>query len=153
MKYLTDARQFWLLTRFIKQKIISIDLGSKKSGLAISDNDQLHALPLVTIDNSLLEEKLYKYGIENICGVIIGHPLDLENRPSLKLGHSLHRVIDIIRYKRSIPILLWDERFSSQLAMQQYETRSNNNIDHLVAAGFLESYIYYKDKLKANVKT
>ena len=99
-----------------KCRLIGLDLGSKRIGVAICDEKQLIATPFKTINRSTTKELINELKIiieENgIKGVIIGNPLNMDG----SLGSSAQSVKDTsnnIKKSINLPICLWDERLST----------------------------------------
>ena len=97
-------------------RLLGIDLGTKRIGIAISDYNQKVATPLQTLDKSkqgklidALESIVAEYDIR---GIIIGNPINMDGT----YGKSSQSVKDIainISNKIDIPVSLWDERLST----------------------------------------
>ena len=99
-----------------KCRLIGLDLGSKRIGVSICDEKQLIATPLKTINknslNELINELKKIINENNIKGIIIGNPLNMDG----SLGPSAQSVKDTsqnIEKNLNIPICLWDERLST----------------------------------------
>ena len=99
-----------------KCRLIGLDLGSKRIGVAICDEKQLIATPFKTINRSTIKELIDELKIiikeNNIKGVIIGNPLNMDG----SLGSSAQSVKDTsnnIKKSIDLPICLWDERLST----------------------------------------
>ena len=104
-----------------KSRLLGIDPGKKRIGLAISDEDKLVSTPLKTI----LKKKFFdlikeiKEIIEenNIKGIIVGNPLNMDGSK----GSSSQSSNDFARNLSnniSIPVTMWDERLSSEGAFK-----------------------------------
>jgi putative Holliday junction resolvase len=104
-----------------KSRLLGIDPGKKRIGLAISDEDKLVSTPLKTI----LKKKFFdlikeiKEIIEenNIKGIVVGNPLNMDGSK----GSSSQSSNDFARNLSnniSIPITMWDERLSSEGAFK-----------------------------------
>ena len=97
-------------------RLLGIDLGTKRIGIAISDYNQKIATPLQTLDKSKqgklideLESIITEYDIK---GIIIGNPINMDGT----YGRSSQSAKDIainISNKIDIPVSLWDERLST----------------------------------------
>ena len=97
-------------------RLLGIDLGTKRIGIAISDYNQKIATPLQTLDKSkqgklidALESIIAEYDIR---GIIIGNPINMDGT----YGNSSHSAQDLainISNKIDIPVSLWDERLST----------------------------------------
>ena len=104
-----------------KSRLLGIDPGKKRIGLAISDEDKLVSTPLKTI----LKKKNFDFIKEikkiieenNIQGIIVGNPLNMDGSK----GSSSQSSNDFARNLSnniSIPITMWDERLSSEGAFK-----------------------------------
>ena len=99
-----------------KCRLIGLDLGSKRIGVSICDEKQLIATPLKTINRNTLNELISELKViideNNIKGIIIGNPLNMDGSS----GRSTQSVKDTsqkIQENFNIPICLWDERLST----------------------------------------
>ena len=99
-----------------KCRLIGLDLGSKRIGIAICDEKQLIATPFKTIKRSTAKELIDELKLiikeNDIKGIIIGNPLNMDG----SLGSSAQSVKDIsnnIENSINLPICLWDERLST----------------------------------------
>ena len=100
-----------------KSRLLGVDPGKNRVGLAISDEDKLVATPLKTIikkNNSNFINEFQDIIIENdIKGIIIGNPINMDGSS----GPSAQSAKDFARYisnNVSVPVSMWDERLSSQ---------------------------------------
>ena len=104
-----------------KSRLLGIDPGKKRIGLAISDEDKLVSTPLKTI----LKKKNFDFIKEikkiieenNIQGIIVGNPLNMDGSK----GSSSQSSNDFARNLSnniSIPVTMWDERLSSEGAFK-----------------------------------
>ena len=97
-------------------RLLGIDLGSKRIGIAISDYNQKIATPLQTLDKSKqgklidkLENIITEYDIK---GIIIGNPINMDGTYG-KSSQSAKDIAINISNKIVIPVSLWDERLST----------------------------------------
>ncbi len=135
-------------------KIISIDYGSQRTGLAVTDKFQIIASALTTIKTKNLMRFLSYYLYEEkIQKVVIGEPKNYKNQPS-----DIEKEIQTFISKfclifPDINIDRIDERFTSKLAKKTLiglKKRYRNNkliIDKISAALILQSYIEKKRKV------
>ena len=104
-----------------KSRLLGIDPGKKRIGLAISDEDKLVSTPLKTI----LKKKNFDFIKEikeiieenNIKGIVIGNPLNMDGSK----GSSSQSSNDFARNLSnniSIPVTMWDERLSTEGAFK-----------------------------------
>ena len=102
-----------------KKKIICLDCGKKKVGIAISDENHKISMPMETLVRNL---EFYKNIIKiindyNIGGILVGLPLEGEN----KINKMSQSIIDttknldnhLNRSKLNIPFFFWDENYTS----------------------------------------
>lgn len=100
-------------------RILSIDYGKKRTGLAVTDPLQIIASGLVTVATSELYDYLQGYiAREPVERIVIGKPMQPNGQPS----ENLQRVQQFVNLWRKqmprIPIEYYDERFTSVLAHQ-----------------------------------
>lgn len=100
-------------------RILSIDYGKKRTGLAVTDPLQIIANGLATVPTSELFDYLKKYtSQEQVERIVIGRPTQPNGQPS----ENLVRVEQFVnRWRKAmpeIPIEYYDERFTSVLAHQ-----------------------------------
>ena len=100
-----------------KSRLLGIDPGKSRIGLAISDEDKLVSTPLKTINkksNSNFIKDIKEIILENnIKGIIIGNPINMDGSS----GPSSQSAIDFAKYisnNISIPVCMWDERLSTE---------------------------------------
>ena len=97
-------------------RLLGIDLGTKRIGIAISDYNQKIATPLQTLEKSkqgklidALESIIAEYDIR---GIIIGNPINMDGTYG-KSSQSAKDIAINISNKIDIPVSLWDERLST----------------------------------------
>ena len=99
-----------------KVRFIGLDLGSKRIGVSICDERQSIATPFRTINktntNELIDQLKVVIEENNIGGIIIGNPLNMDG----SIGRSAQSVNDVasnISKSIDLPVILWDERLST----------------------------------------
>ena len=130
-------------------RIIGIDFGLSKVGIAISDPSGIISMPLETIrykNQKDLIERLKKIALErNVKTVVIGYPLNMNYKEN-----SMTEIIDkfkIVMENNDFEIHLEDERLSSQYAkkiMIQQDIKTGKNkemVDVLSASIILQTYL------------
>lgn len=100
-------------------RILAIDYGKKRTGLAVTDPMQIIASGLTTVATTELMDFILKYvAQEKVERIIVGHPKQMNNEDS----ENMKRIIPFINLLKkklpAIPIELVDERFTSVLAHQ-----------------------------------
>ena len=130
-----------------KARLIGLDLGTKTIGLAISDVERRLASPLKTLRRGAFQrdaDALTSIFAEfEIAGLILGLPLDLEGRdgPRTQSTRAFARNLSM---HTSLPIVLWDERFStvvvtrSLIANDVSRARRAQLVDKMAAAYILQ---------------
>ncbi|MDB9936423.1 Holliday junction resolvase RuvX [Candidatus Pelagibacter sp.] len=99
-----------------KMRFIGLDLGSKRIGVSICDERQSIATPFKTINktntNELIEELKVVIQENNVGGIVIGNPVNMDGT----VGRSAQSVNDVasnISKSINLPVILWDERLST----------------------------------------
>jgi putative Holliday junction resolvase len=133
-------------------RLLGIDLGTKRIGIAISDYNQKIATPLQTLDKSKqgkLIEELESIITENdIKGIIIGNPINM-NGTYGKSSQSAKDIAINISNKIDIPVSLWDERLSTVGAFNLSSeldinvSKRERDIDKFAAAFILQGALDY----------
>ena len=131
-------------------RIIALDYGLRKTGIAVTDPLQIIATPLETVPTDSLMEYLKKYfASEEVEHVVIGMPVNLEGEDT----HSTEEVRNFIeKFKKTFlgkNITTIDERFTSKLAfdamlkggMKKKQRSIKENIDKLSATIILQDYL------------
>lgn len=131
-------------------RVIGIDYGRKRTGLAVSDPLGIFASALDTVHSTKIIEYIKNYAQnETIIRFVVGYPKNMDNRPS-----EAAKDVDVFLKQLSkafpeIPITLEDERFTSVLAhramidggMKASDRRDKASVDKISAAIILQSYL------------
>ncbi len=131
-------------------RILTVDPGSKRLGLAISDPTGRIANPLAiirhvsrVIDAATVagQAAAYEAGL-----IVVGQSLDEHGRPTFE-GRRAARFAAALRAQTSIPVILWDEAFTTQearaarIAMGVSRQKRAGHLDDLAATLLLQSYL------------
>lgn len=131
-------------------RIIGIDYGRKRVGVAVSDPLRIFASALETVHSAKIIEYLKKYtATENVERFVVGYPMNLNNRPAEAAKDVDIFLKQLTKNFPSIPVTLEDERFTSQIAMRamieggvkKSERRVKGAVDKVSAALILQSYL------------
>ncbi len=135
-----------------KVRLLGLDLGSKKIGVSISDENQSIAIPYKTIikstNDDLVNNLLQIIDENNIKGIIIGNPINMDG----SLGKSAQSAKDIsinITKLIDLPVCLWDERLSTVGAFNLSSqldvniSKRERDIDKNAAAFILQGALDY----------
>lgn len=140
-------------------RIVGIDYGSARVGVAVSDPLCIFASPLETVPSAKIIDYLQKYSkTETITRFVVGYPLNLNGAPA-QAAADVERFLKSLRKAfPDIQVSLEDERFTSVLAhramidggMKKSVRRDKASVDKISAAIILQSYL---DKQNASAKT
>ncbi|CAM4300530.1 Holliday junction resolvase RuvX [Flavobacterium terrigena] len=134
-------------------RILSIDYGLKRTGIAVTDDFQIIASGLTTIPSTELISFLKTYfSKENVETVIIGEPKQMNGLPS-----ESTEIIEkfIVQFHTEFPTMKMervDERFTSKMAFQtmidsglnKKQRKNKGLIDEIAATILLQDYLNYK---------
>ncbi len=135
-------------------RILAIDYGRKRTGLAVTDMLRITANPLLTIETSELMNWLTDYfAKEQVDEVVIGHPTQMNGQESESMNY-IRPFLGV--FKKTFPdkpITMYDERFTSVLAhramidggMKKKDRQNKAVVDKIAACIILEGYL---EKLK-----
>ncbi len=136
-----------------ENRILSIDYGFKRVGLALSDPLKIFAYPFKTInnDNNFFNELRKIITGQNVVKIIMGMP-DAENISTKEVRNKILLLKEKIE-KLNIEVILWDESFTSVIAGERIlqsvtkktKRREKGLLDQHAAAIILQEYL---DKLK-----
>jgi len=131
-------------------RIICIDYGGKRCGLAVTDPLQIIATALTTVDTKSLFTFLADYfSKEAVELILIGEPLNLDNTPTDATPLVQKAIIDLGKKFPNIPIQTVDERYSSknavramvEMGMKKNDRRDKKTIDRVAATMLLQEYL------------
>jgi putative Holliday junction resolvase len=131
-------------------RILAIDYGAKRTGLAVTDPSKIIASALETVPTDKLLEYLKKY-IQNeaVEAFVVGMPKNLDGTTTDGTAYVERFVIELKNIFPEIAIHLHDERFTSKMAMQtmiaggmkKKDRRIKGNIDKISAVIILQSFM------------
>ena len=131
-------------------RLLAIDFGEKRVGLALSDPTKIIAKPFKSITYTDHDDLLNQISLiieeKNVEKIILGFPKGLKGENTAQTNKVL-AFFKLIKNKSIIPIVLQDERFSSvsakkSLILQNIKTGHNKGlIDETAAAIFLQLYL------------
>ena len=132
--------------------VLAIDYGSKRSGIAVTDNLKMIAHPLDTVGTPELVEFLKNYSLkEEVDLFVVGLPKKLNNQASEIENLIKPFIIILKRHFPNIEIVRYDERFTSKIAFQSLiklglkkkKRRDKTLVDKISATLILQSYLDY----------
>ena len=137
------------------ERLIGIDYGRKRTGLAASDPLGIFASALETVPSAKIIDYLQKYSEkETITRFVVGYPMNLDGRPS-EAAADVDAFLPVLKKAfPGIPVELEDERFTSVLAhramidggMKYKDRRNKASVDRISAAIILQGYMDRESK-------
>lgn len=131
-------------------RILSIDYGRKRTGIAVTDPLQIIAQGLTTIATAELAGFLKDYvARETVDRFIVGRPMQPNGQPSENLKRVEDFAKSLQRLYPNIPLTWWDERYTSVMAHQtmreaglgKMKRRDKALVDEISATIILQSYM------------
>lgn len=139
---------------FLLARILALDFGLKRTGIAVTDPLQLIASGLTTVATKDLISFLQEYTREEeVERIVVGEPRQLDNRPSEVEGAIGKFLSELARRMPGIPVSRQDERFTSKMAarsmveggMKKKKRREKATLDEISATLILQSYLSSKN--------
>ncbi|NMH86457.1 Holliday junction resolvase RuvX [Flavivirga algicola] len=134
-------------------RILAIDYGTKRTGIAVTDALQIIASGLTTVNTKELLKFLKDYtNKEQVELFLVGEPKQMNNMASESEVHILPFIDNLKKEFPNIPIERVDERFTSKMAFQtmidsglkKQQRKNKALIDEISATLILQSYLYSK---------
>lgn len=131
-------------------RILAIDYGRKRTGLAVTDSLQIIANGLATVSSAELINYLIAYTSKEVVDLfVIGHPKQMNNEPSENMKYVEIFVKHLKRAIPDTPVLYVDERFTSVLAHQamldgglkKKKRQDKALVDEISAVIILQTYL------------
>ena len=137
-------------TENIMGRILGIDYGKKRVGLAVTDPLKMFASPLETVDTHKFEQFILDFlKTEQIDAFVVGYPVQMNNEPSESLRFINPFIKRLKKQFPEKPVFMVDERFTSQMAIRtiieggvKKKGRQNKSIvDKISASIILQSFL------------
>lgn len=134
-------------------QILAIDYGKKRCGLAATDDLQMIASGLESVDTAVLSNYLRKYFSQNqVEGVVVGQPIDLRGNMSEVEADILQFIEAFKKEFPTVAVERFDERFTSKIASYFISQSGKNRkqrqekglIDKVSATLILQQYLEQK---------
>lgn len=131
-------------------RILAIDYGTKRTGLAVTDEMQIIASGLTTVDTKELLAFLINYtDSENVEKFVVGLPRQMDNTTSESEVYIQKFLKQLAKTLPNIPVMRVDERFTSKMAFQtmidsglnKKQRQNKALIDEISATLILQSYL------------
>jgi putative Holliday junction resolvase len=136
-------------------KILSIDFGTKRCGIAVTDESQIIASGLTTVETKNLMSFLSNYFRNNdVEKLIIGEPKTLNNEQSVIEPKIIEFIEKIKNRFLHLEIVRVDERFTSKLAframidagLKKNQRRNKQTVDMVSATIILQDFLHFRNK-------
>jgi len=134
-------------------RILGIDYGRKRTGVAVTDPLQIIAGNLATVPTHTLLQFIKDYiAHEQVERIVIGKPTQLNGEPSESMRYITPFVKRLAAELPGMPIVMYDERFTSTIAhqamidggMKQSDRRDKSRVDAIAATIILNDYLQSK---------
>ncbi len=134
-------------------RILSIDYGKKRTGIAVTDPLQIIATALKTVETKTFFEFLDNYlKNEVVEEIVIGHPKHTNNKDADIMSEIRQFAKKINNKYPEIKTAFYDERYTSKMAAsvmyqagyKKKDRRKKENLDKISAAILLQDYLEYK---------
>ncbi|MEO8934181.1 MAG: Holliday junction resolvase RuvX [Xanthomarina sp.] len=134
-------------------RILAIDFGKVRTGIAVTDELQIIASGLETVATSELIDFLKTYTVsENVELFVVGEPKQMNNEPSESEVFIIPFLEKLKKIFPNIPVKRVDERFTSKIAFQtmidsglsKKQRKNKALVDEISATLILQSYLYSK---------
>lgn len=118
-------------------KVLALDYGSARTGVAVSDPTGIVARPVGVVQRANIDEIVTIVLEQGVEEVVVGHPLTLRGERG-EQAKAAERFAKALRAAIDVPVVLFDERFTTDLAEQ---SSSATPEDARAAAHLLSSYL------------
>ncbi|MDR1691704.1 MAG: Holliday junction resolvase RuvX [Rickettsiales bacterium] len=146
-------KEFFQNLQTQNKRLLSIDFGVKRIGFAISDPELKIAFPLTVIENKGIKHNVAEIQKilekNNVGGFLIGKPTKMSGADS-DIAFLVENFANHLSQNIGIPILFWDERFSSSVMQRELienfdmsRQKRKKIIDKLAASYFLQGALDY----------
>jgi putative holliday junction resolvase len=125
-------------------KVLALDYGSARTGVAVSDPTGTVARPLGVVERAASEDGIARLvelaREEDVERIVVGLPITLRGEHGAQ-AEETDRFVELLRAAVDLPVESFDERFTTKLA-EAGETRAEQ--DSVAAAHLLSSYLTWK---------
>ena len=134
-------------------RIMGIDYGRKRTGVAVTDPLKIVAGNLATVPTHTLMQFIKDYiAREQVERIVIGQPSQLNGEPSESMRYITPFVNRLSKELPDMPIVMYDERFTSAIAhqamidggMKKSDRRDKSRVDAIAATIILNDYLQSK---------
>ena len=135
-------------------RLMAIDFGRKRCGIAVTDSLRIVATGLTTVATASLVDFVKDYiAREGVDAVIVGEPRDMQGRPSDSQRYMRPAIGKLAKAIAPVPVEFFDERFTSVLAhramidggLRKMARRDKALVDEMSATIILNDYLQSKN--------
>jgi putative Holliday junction resolvase len=130
-------------------KVMALDFGAARTGVAVSDPTGVLARPLCVVERAESEAGLAELARlvhdEDVERVVVGLPLTLRGGRGEQAA-ATERFVDVLKGALDVPVVYYDERFTTELARR---TTASAPVDALAAAHLLSDYLRWSSTTSA----
>jgi putative Holliday junction resolvase len=131
-------------------RIMGVDYGQRRIGLALSDPTQIVSSSLMTIanrgNNAVVLELRGIVSENSISAIVVGMPLNMNGSVGPR-GKEAMDFMNVVSERLQLPVIPWDERWTSVSAQQvliqsgKSPSRNKDKIDRIAAAILLQAFL------------
>ncbi|MBR4829814.1 MAG: Holliday junction resolvase RuvX [Muribaculaceae bacterium] len=134
-------------------RIMGIDYGRKRTGVAVTDPLKIIAGNLATVPSHTLLQFIKDYiAREDVECIVVGQPTQLNGEPSESMRYIMPFVNRLRKELPEVPVVMYDERFTSAIAhqamidggMKKSDRRDKSKVDAIAATIILNDYLQSK---------
>ena len=131
-------------------RIMGIDYGRKRTGVAVTDSLQIVAGNLATVPTHTLMQFIKDYMAHDpVDRIVVGKPTQLNGQPSESMKYITPFVNRLKKELPDMPVVMYDERFTSTIAhqamidggMKKSDRRDKSRVDAIAATIILNDYL------------
>lgn len=135
------------------KKILAIDYGERRIGLALSDEEHAFAFPFLTIDTKrqpdYMREIAHIIIKEGVGKILVGLPVGSAGKETAK-AKKIKRFASKLSEYVSIPIVFWDESYTTQKAQSVLHLQGQSLKDHKEKLDMIAAALLLEDFLQTN---
>jgi putative holliday junction resolvase len=142
-------------------RIIGIDYGQKRIGVAVTDPLQIFASPLTTVSPAEFDNFITDYlKSDTVDAFVIGYPVQMNNQPSASVTYINPFIKKLKKTYPDKHIYLADERFTSQMAIRtmieggvkKKDRQNKSMVDKISASIILQSFLDNRSNKTEKIK-
>ena len=154
---LLQSKSDYDINRLGMGRLMAIDYGRKRCGVAVTDTLRIVATALATVPSGELIKFVKEYmGREQVDEIIVGLPKTLSGEASESMRYITPAINRLKKEIPGVPVIFHDERFTSTLAhramidsgVKKMDRRNKDAIDRMAAVIILNGYLESRDMMR-----